>query len=171
MSLTKVEKLGSSEALLLHETVRKLGKMGFDITPRQLRHWDRFGLLKPFIDESKYRRYNYDDIDKAVVIFILNKVLKISLPRIKNILVCMKSEKELQELLAKNPLSFMTKRRNANGKEEWYLKRELSDDIRGIDSSLNKFKEGLGIFEKVFNEAQTRFYKELLKFQKEHHKE
>ncbi|MDD5005065.1 MAG: MerR family transcriptional regulator [Candidatus Omnitrophica bacterium] len=171
MVLTKAAKIRNDEGLLLNEFSRKLRERGIDVTPRQLRHWDASGLLKPFIDESKYRRYSYDDIDQAIFIFVLNKVLKFKLPRIRNILNCMKPEQKLQEMLNKNPVSLMSKYRNAKGEEGWYLKREMRDDIKDIQNSLKNFKESMEKFETMLEDAIIHFYKVIYEYQRKLNKE
>lgn len=163
MVAVKTKEPISSDGWLLNETVRKLNDLGVLATPRQIRLWDN--LVNPAKDVSRYRKFTYEDINKIVFIFVINKILKISLPRIKNIMVCLGSEQELQVLLQKNPLTLMSKYRDENGKERWYLKRELRDDLEYIQDSLKKFDEGLKRFREVFSESKGRFYKEALRYQ------
>lgn len=164
MPSTKTSTETKHDGLLLNEMVRKLNDLGLDVTPRQLRHWDR-NLLHADIDGSGYRRFNYDAVDKAISTFVLNKVLRISLSRIKNILAFMKSESELQEMLRKDPLSLLAKYKHDDGRERWYVKRELRDDIEAIEASLKKFKEAWKRFDEIYHTSKQRFYKEALKYQ------
>ncbi len=157
-------KIGQGD-FLLNEAVRKLNDLGLDITARQLRHWDKEGLLQVQTDESHYRRFTYDDIDKAIFIFVLSKVLRISLSRIKNILVCFRSEKEIQEILHRDTLALMSKYRHGDGRERWYLKRELRDDVDAIETSLKKFKDVLRRFDELYHAGKLRLYKETVRYQ------
>lgn len=160
---TKTKEPLPEDGLLLNEAIRKLKELGIEATPRQLRLWD--SLVTPSHDGSNYRRFSYEDLDKAVFVFVLNKVLKISMDRIRSILVILKSEPELQRILETNPLAIMAKYRDADGKESWRIKRELRDDIMTLKDSLRKFQAGLERFEEVFRDAATRFHQQALQYQ------
>ncbi|MFA5159823.1 MAG: MerR family transcriptional regulator [Candidatus Omnitrophota bacterium] len=157
------KEMKAREGFLLNEAVQKLKSFGVDATPRQLRHWDRMGLLRPVKDDSGYRRFSYDEIDKAVFVFILNRMFGFSLERIRGFLVCLHSEAALKELLAKDVLQLMSKYRDSQGKERWCLKRELRDELDCIGEALNRIKTGIQKFDEMFKTAKGSLYNAAIK--------
>jgi len=163
------KKNNSSEAaqgLLVNEAIRRLRALGIEATPRQMRLWDP--LVAPSYDGSNYRRFTNDDLDKAVFIFILNRVLKIPMERIRDILVILKSDSELSEILEKTPEEIMTRERDLQGKESWRLKRELRDGLVALKDSLHKFKAGLDRFEELFQKSAIRLHQHVGQFREKH---
>ena len=163
MGTIKTKRKLSHEEQLPKEVIRHFRNKGYDLSGRQLRHWDKFGLLHPFKDESGYRRFTSLDIDQITLILGL-KGLGISLPRIKKILAWILPNDDLIGIMKKNPLSLIAKYKDVQGKEEWYPKREIRDEIEEIKESIKKSKETIKRFEEVFGGASTNLYKAILRY-------
>lgn len=163
MRATKTEYRPIDKDFLLNEVIHELNNMGFEITPRQLRHWEKMELYELPKDSSGYRRLSYEDIQRIIFIAGL-RMLGISLPRIKDMLIFMAPKEKLLEMLKKDPSTFISKQRDAQGKVEWYPRPELHDKLKNIDNSLKRTKDGLKKFEELVAQAEVNFFQAVLKY-------
>lgn len=163
MVTTRIKEKMHSDESLCKDVVRHFRNLGYEVSPRQIRHWDTMGALKITKDASGYRRFTSDDYDQITLILGL-RALGFSLARIKNILTWLLPNEELVKKMKKDPLSFLSKYKDVIGKEEWYPKREFRDEATEVKESINKRKEGLDRFEEVFSKAYTNMAKALFSY-------
>jgi len=170
MARVKTKEKTYPDESLYKDVSRYFRNLSYDLSSRQIRHWDTMGILKVTKDESGYRRFTTDDYDRITLILGLRE-LGLSLPRIKNILTWLLPNKEIVDKMKKDPLAFLSKYKDAIGKEEWYPKREYRDEIAEVKEYIKRRKEGLNRFEEIFSRAWTNIAKALLTYRVEAKKE
>jgi len=163
MGAFKVKETIHSDDSLCKDVVRHFRNLGYEVSARQIRHWDSIGALRVTKDESGYRRFTADDYERITLILGL-RALGFSLPRIKALLTWLLPNEELVKKMKKDPLSFLSKYKDLMGKEEWYPKRESRDQAEEVKESIKKRREGLNRFEEIFSKAYTNMAKALFSY-------